>query len=222
MVMPWWARPASSTQSIDHHERGGCHGSQDGTRSLWTIGQLELMSSHSTSNLIIEERSFLMIMCLSGEINDHLSLIESSYLTLPPRCFDFAGQEENFAVHQLFISTGALFILVVNLSQQDLHSSGSLPPRIAFWLRSVQNHDPTGARVIIVGPYLDQVKRNQVREAESSLQRVLEMVSEIHQKDSTFPVVISTVMVSCTRGTNIGVVSQLIGGAFCNLLYASI
>ena len=71
--------------------------------------------------------------------------------------------------------------------------------------------------MIIVGTHLDQLKKSQVREAESSLQKVVEITAEIHQKDSTFPVVISTAMVSCTRGTNIGVVSQLIGGAFVEL-----
>ena len=148
-----------------------------------------------------------------AHINSSLSFLPSCHLVLP-RCFDFAGQEENFAVHQLFLSTGALFLLVINITQRDLQPMESLPPHIAFWLRSIQNHDPTGARVIIVGTHLDRLKKNQIREAASSLQQVVVMVSEIHQKDATFPVVISTAMVSCNRGKNIDVVSQLIGGAF--------
>ena len=58
-------------------------------------------------------------------------------------CFDFAGQEDYYAAHQLFLSEGALFIIVFDLSLHNISittniSSTTLPSRIEFWMRSVQ------------------------------------------------------------------------------------
>jgi len=64
-------------------------------------------------------------------------------------CYDFAGQEVYYTTHQLFLSAGAVYLLVwhprTNVSDA----------RLQFWLQSIVVRDRS-ARVIVVSSHSDE------------------------------------------------------------------
>ncbi|KAI6659058.1 hypothetical protein LOD99_14734 [Oopsacas minuta] len=106
--------------------------------------------------------------------------------------WDFAGQEEYYATHQCFLSTGALYILCFSLETftEDAKSMQTMTE----WLQSIELRAPRSP-VIIVGTHLDKVSENVALVIKETLQEkfVTEGASRIEQ----LPHVIDVMLVCC-------------------------
>lgn len=82
-------------------------------------------------------------------------------LPLEVSVWDFAGQADYYASHQLFLSKGSLFLLVVDLSalyRDVTEEENTIDPhgRVHRWLEMLQLRVP-GAAVALVGTHKDDI-----------------------------------------------------------------
>ena len=85
--------------------------------------------------------------------------------------WDFAGQADYYSSHQLFLTKGALFLLVVDLRAffEEVQSGGvdnftDRRDRIYLWLEMLHIRVP-GAAIALVGSHVDQMERADVARA---------------------------------------------------------
>ncbi|CAN0462149.1 unnamed protein product, partial [Scytosiphon promiscuus] len=77
--------------------------------------------------------------------------------------WDFAGQADYYSSHQLFLTKGSLFLLVVDLRAFSMEVEGGVDNftdprgRIYWWLEMLQMRVP-GAAVALVGSHVDQME----------------------------------------------------------------
>jgi GTPase SAR1 family protein len=64
--------------------------------------------------------------------------------------WDFAGQDIYYAVHQLFLSPNALYLVVWDIRRRPEEA------RVSFWLNSIQTRAPNAA-VVLVGTHVDAI-----------------------------------------------------------------
>lgn len=78
--------------------------------------------------------------------------------------WDFAGQADYYSSHQLFLTKGALFLLVVDLRafseevQSGVDNFTDRRGRIYWWLEMLNMRVP-GAAIALVGSHVDQMER---------------------------------------------------------------
>lgn len=72
--------------------------------------------------------------------------------------WDFAGQEEYYCTHQFFLSSFALFIVVVDVSAKI---DPKWRERLNFWLYSVRVQAPN-APIFLVGTHTDKMQKGTV------------------------------------------------------------
>ncbi|XP_063043980.1 malignant fibrous histiocytoma-amplified sequence 1 homolog isoform X2 [Engraulis encrasicolus] len=68
-------------------------------------------------------------------------------------CWDFAGQEEYYITHHVFITPQAFVILAINLSRYDL-TDKSFKEHVSFWISNIQLRVPDSV-VLPVGTHID-------------------------------------------------------------------
>jgi len=88
--------------------------------------------------------------------------------------YDFAGQEEYYITHHLFLGSKALYILAFDLSK---YNDSLLDQQIIFWWDSIQNrvcdansNDSKTPKVLIVGTHADMVERDAQGLADQALE----------------------------------------------------
>ncbi|CAN0179506.1 unnamed protein product [Scytosiphon promiscuus] len=93
--------------------------------------------------------------------------------------WDFAGQADYYSSHQLFLTKGALFLLVVNLRAffEEMLESGvdnftDPSGRIYWWLEMLHMRVP-GAAIALVGSHVDQMQRADAVKAAIDLHTVV-------------------------------------------------
>ncbi|XP_039460589.1 malignant fibrous histiocytoma-amplified sequence 1 homolog isoform X3 [Oreochromis aureus] len=86
--------------------------------------------------------------------------------------WDFAGQEEYYLTHHVFITPRALVILTVNLASYSTVNPESFKDQIWFWLNNIQLRVPD-AVVMLVGTHCDQCR---------DLEEVMEKKKDIDEK----------------------------------------
>lgn len=69
--------------------------------------------------------------------------------------WDFAGQEEYYLTHHVFITPRALVILAVDLASYSIQDSQSYKDKVWFWINNIQLRVPDSV-VIPVGTHCDQ------------------------------------------------------------------
>ena len=67
--------------------------------------------------------------------------------------YDFAGQQEYYVTHHIFLTDRALYVLAFDLSK---FSPATYDRQIDFWLTSIQNRVPQ-SKVILVGTHADMI-----------------------------------------------------------------
>ena len=121
----------------------------------------------------------------------------------------FTGQEEYFACHPLFLSPGALSLIIFDLSSLDLSSSSSqLPWQVEIWCLSIQCQDSL-ARVILVGSETGKLSKQQLEQSTEFMAQV-SLIGEHRRHDSTFPQCVGWIPVSGTRGTQTDKLKKII------------
>ncbi|KAJ8271422.1 hypothetical protein COCON_G00102810 [Conger conger] len=71
--------------------------------------------------------------------------------------WDFAGQEEYYFTHHVFITPQALVILAINLASYDVLDPQSFRDSVSFWIKNVQLRVPD-AVVLVVGTHSDECR----------------------------------------------------------------
>ena len=107
--------------------------------------------------------------------------------------WDFAGQEEYYATHQCFLSTGALYILCFSLETFNTGDSKSLQNMVE-WLQSIELRAPRSP-IIIVGTHLDKVSENHASAIRDALHQ--KFVTGGKNRVEQIPDVIDVMVVSC-------------------------
>ncbi|XP_062405369.1 malignant fibrous histiocytoma-amplified sequence 1-like isoform X3 [Sardina pilchardus] len=70
-------------------------------------------------------------------------------------CWDFAGQEEYYITHHVFITPQAFVILAIDLSSYDPSNPQSFEEHVSFWISNIQLRVPDSV-VLPVGTHVDQ------------------------------------------------------------------
>ena len=91
--------------------------------------------------------------------------------------WDFAGQEEYYAMHQCFLFQRSFYLLLFNLKHGD-RGVQELKP----WLNNIALRAPRSG-VIIVGTHLDEVTDDEREEVDELLQKVGDIVTNSYSKD---------------------------------------
>ena len=90
--------------------------------------------------------------------------------------WDFGGQEEYYATHQIFLSKNSLYLLLFNLKHGDKGMEELRP-----WLNNIALCAPHSC-VIIVGTHLDEVSDEERGEIDALLYRVGELAASYNEK----------------------------------------
>ncbi|KAJ8417695.1 hypothetical protein AAFF_G00225380 [Aldrovandia affinis] len=69
--------------------------------------------------------------------------------------WDFAGHEEYYFTHHVFITPQALVILTINLASYDVNNPQSFKDSVSFWINNVKLRVPESV-VLLVGTHADQ------------------------------------------------------------------
>lgn len=73
--------------------------------------------------------------------------------------YDFAGQQEYYITHHIFLTERALYVLAFDLSK---YSSATFHDQINFWMTSIQERVP-GSKVMLVGTHADKLEPSQAK-----------------------------------------------------------
>eukprot|EP00752_Nemacystus_decipiens_P013381 g11847.t1 len=105
--------------------------------------------------------------------------------------WDFAGQEDYYSSHQLFLTKGALFLLVVDLRtfydevrQSGVDNFNDRHGRIYWWLEMLHMRVP-GAALALVGSHVDQMEEEDADEAGACLRTVVSKFIEDKAKNAS-------------------------------------
>ncbi|KAI4896254.1 hypothetical protein NFI96_031502 [Prochilodus magdalenae] len=93
--------------------------------------------------------------------------------------WDFAGQEEYYITHHVFITPQAFVILAIDLSRYRSDDPQSFSENVGFWINNIQLKVPNSV-VLLVGTHTDQCKDAiEVLERKNDIQeKVTQMLSE--------------------------------------------
>uniref|UniRef100_UPI0037E8CCFE malignant fibrous histiocytoma-amplified sequence 1 n=1 Tax=Semicossyphus pulcher TaxID=241346 RepID=UPI0037E8CCFE len=128
------------------------------TRSAWTVKTMFLgcsMAGKSTLCRSLRERK-----PVSVAVEDRTEGIEISQLYAQGIRFlfwDFAGQEEYYLTHHVFITPRALVILTVDLASYSIVDPQSFKDQLWFWINNIQLRVPDSV-VLLVGTHCDQCR----------------------------------------------------------------
>ncbi|XP_043101468.1 malignant fibrous histiocytoma-amplified sequence 1 [Puntigrus tetrazona] len=94
--------------------------------------------------------------------------------------WDFAGQEEYYITHHVFITSQAFVILAINLSSYNMDAQ-SFKENVAFWIKNLQLKIPDSV-VLLVGTHVDQcTDENDVNEKKKHIEDQVKEMLETHK-----------------------------------------
>ncbi|XP_053178653.1 malignant fibrous histiocytoma-amplified sequence 1 [Scomber japonicus] len=128
------------------------------THSDWTVKTLFLGSSMAGKSTLC--RSLREGKPVAVAVEDRTEGIEISQLHTPEVCFlfwDFAGQEEYYLTHHVFITQRALVILTIDLASYSTEDPQSFKDQLWFWINNIQLRVPDSV-VLLVGTHCDQCR----------------------------------------------------------------
>ncbi|XP_028415469.1 leucine-rich repeat serine/threonine-protein kinase 1-like isoform X2 [Dendronephthya gigantea] len=128
--------------------------------------------------------------------------------------WDFGGQKEYYATHQLFLSHRALYLAIWKLTDGEEGVRNLLP-----WLLNIQARAPDSV-VIIVGTFYDQLTTAQQKK-NGFVDRMHKLISQLYvgrdldggvgvPRERGLPRVVRMVDVSCTTGHHINLLREMI------------
>ncbi|KAL1271040.1 hypothetical protein QQF64_030056 [Cirrhinus molitorella] len=93
--------------------------------------------------------------------------------------WDFAGQEEYYITHHVFITAQAFVILAINLSSYNMDAQ-SFKENVGFWIKNLQLKIPDSV-VLLVGTHVDQcTNENEVKEKKIHIEEQVKEMLETH------------------------------------------
>ncbi|KAI1904006.1 hypothetical protein AGOR_G00001240 [Albula goreensis] len=96
--------------------------------------------------------------------------------------WDFAGHEEYYLTHHVFITPQALVILTINLASYSIADPTSFKDMVSFWMNNVMMRVPDSV-VLPVGTHADQCTESEIQEKEKDIgKNIREMLEERQSK----------------------------------------
>ncbi|XP_070817242.1 malignant fibrous histiocytoma-amplified sequence 1 homolog [Chaetodon trifascialis] len=128
------------------------------TCSAWTVKTMFLGCSMAGKSTLC--RSLREGKPVAVAVEDRTEGIEISQLYAQEVRFlfwDFAGQEEYYLTHHVFITPRALVILTIDLSSYSIVDPHSFKDQLFFWINNIQLRVPDSV-VLLVGTHCDQCR----------------------------------------------------------------
>ncbi|XP_042270339.1 malignant fibrous histiocytoma-amplified sequence 1 homolog [Thunnus maccoyii] len=128
------------------------------THSAWTVKTMFLGSSMAGKSTLC--RSLRKGKPVAVAVEDRTEGIEISQLYTQEVRFlfwDFAGQEEYYLTHHVFITPRALVILTIDLASYSIEDPHSFKDQLWFWINNIQLRVPDSV-VLLVGTHCDQCR----------------------------------------------------------------
>lgn len=128
------------------------------TRSAWTVKTMFLGSSMAGKSTLC--RSLKKGRPVVVAVEDRTEGIEITQLYTQGVRFlfwDFAGQEEYYLTHHVFITPRALVILTCDLASYSTVDPQSFKDQVWFWMNNIQLRVPDSV-VLLVGTHCDQCR----------------------------------------------------------------
>ncbi|XP_072527671.1 malignant fibrous histiocytoma-amplified sequence 1 isoform X2 [Salminus brasiliensis] len=93
--------------------------------------------------------------------------------------WDFAGQEEYYLTHHVFITPQAFVILAIDLSSYTIEDPTSFSEKVGFWINNIHLKVPNSV-VLLVGTHVDQceVELEMLKKKADIEEKVRQMLSE--------------------------------------------
>ncbi|XP_021462487.1 malignant fibrous histiocytoma-amplified sequence 1 homolog [Oncorhynchus mykiss] len=133
--------------------------------TAWTVKTMFLGSSMAGKSTLC--RSLKQGGPVRVDEEDRTEGIEISEMDMEGIRFlfwDFAGQEEYYLTHHVFITPRALVILAVDLASYNMEDPQSYKEKVCFWINNIQLRVPASV-VLLVGTHCDQCQdQDEVRE----------------------------------------------------------
>ncbi|KAK6288414.1 hypothetical protein J4Q44_G00388860 [Coregonus suidteri] len=178
--------------------------------TAWTVKTMFLGSSMAGKSTLC--RSLNKGVPMRVEEEDRTEGIEISEMEMEGVRFlfwDFAGQEEYYLTHHVFITPRALVILAVDLASYNMEDPQSYKEKVCFWINNIQLRVPASV-VLLVGTHCDQCQdqdevREKKRHIEENVRVMLEERKEVLQlqqknlKDNADPSLFSEQMSELDR-----------------------
>ncbi|XP_051573444.1 malignant fibrous histiocytoma-amplified sequence 1-like [Myxocyprinus asiaticus] len=95
--------------------------------------------------------------------------------------WDFAGQEEYYITHHVFITAQAFVILAIDLASYQIKNPQSFNEKVGFWIRNIQLKIPDSV-VLLVGTHVDQcTNETEVKEKQKDIEENVEEMLKKHK-----------------------------------------
>ncbi|XP_074478787.1 malignant fibrous histiocytoma-amplified sequence 1 [Sebastes fasciatus] len=147
------------------------------TRSGWTVKTMFLGSSMAGKSTLC--RSLREGKPVAVAVEDRTEGIEISQLYAQEVRFlfwDFAGQEEYYLTHHVFITPRALVILTFDLASYSIVDPHSFKDQLWFWINNIQLRVPDSV-VLLVGTHCDQCRdQEEVMEKKEDIEEKVEIM----------------------------------------------
>uniref|UniRef100_UPI00398E8C84 malignant fibrous histiocytoma-amplified sequence 1 homolog n=1 Tax=Pristiophorus japonicus TaxID=55135 RepID=UPI00398E8C84 len=93
-------------------------------------------------------------------------------------CWDFAGQQEYYLTHHVFITPQALVVLVIDLHRYDVDDEHSFKELVGFWINNVFMRVPDSV-VLPVGTHVDLCDKDEVQRKKKDIEeKIKAMLTE--------------------------------------------
>ena len=94
----------------------------------------------------------------NGEMNAKIlrRALKKKFPSLKLKILDFAGDEEYYAYHYMFLKREAIYVVVFNIAKligKNFRNIKAGTKRLQFWLESVCSHVPPKAQIFLVGTH---------------------------------------------------------------------
>lgn len=97
--------------------------------------------------------------------------------------WDFAGQEEYYITHHVFITAQAFVILTIDLASYQIENSKSFNEKVGFWIKNIQLKIPESV-VLLVGTHVDQcTDETEVKEKKKEIEEKVTKMLEMHKSN---------------------------------------
>lgn len=134
-------------------------------------------SDGSKTQFVNPFNSFMTIALIgNGEINTKMiqTALNKKYPFLKMKILDFAGDEEYYAYHHMFLKNQAVYVVVFNMSDFALEEFQNLKAeRLLVWFESVCGHVQPKTPIFLVGTHCEHIDKNHMQNFNSKLKQIL-------------------------------------------------
>lgn len=134
-------------------------------------------SDGSETQFVNPFNSFMTLALIgNGEINTKMiqTALNKKYPFLKMKILDFAGDEEYYAYHHMFLKNQAVYVVVFNMSDFALEEFQNLKAeRLLVWFESVCGHVQPKTPIFLVGTHCEHIDKNHMQNLNSKLKQIL-------------------------------------------------